>query len=175
MRQHFIKHGIVDDYSQGQNQKGITGFHMERWLKRALASFNVATYDNCCDTATLSPASVQPIRYNPNSGGSFERFNGTTWISASTGASGYTTNRALISNSSGDIAVSAVTSTELFALSGLNTAFSLQSQLNVRPVVVAAPGSAGATGVAGTIAYDATHFYVCIATNTWVRTDLVTW
>ena len=41
--------------------------------------------------------------------------------------------------------------------------------------IVAAPASATATGTAGTIAYDATHIYVCIATDTWVRADLATW
>ena len=40
---------------------------------------------------------------------------------------------------------------------------------------VAAPGSATATGVAGTWAYDATHIYVCISTNVWVRATLATW
>ena len=41
-------------------------------------------------------------------------------------------------------------------------------------IVVAAPATATSAGVAGTIAYDATHFYVCIATNTWVRTSVAT-
>jgi hypothetical protein len=37
------------------------------------------------------------------------------------------------------------------------------------------PVSAGADGVIGSIAYDSTHFYVCVATNTWVRATLATW
>lgn len=37
------------------------------------------------------------------------------------------------------------------------------------------PASAVATGTTGTIAWDATHIYVCVATNTWVRADLATW
>lgn len=41
-------------------------------------------------------------------------------------------------------------------------------------IVVAAPASATATGVAGQIAYDATHIYVCVATNVWVRAVLAT-
>lgn len=40
---------------------------------------------------------------------------------------------------------------------------------------VATPASAGAAGVAGQWSYDATHIYVCIATNTWVRATLATW
>jgi len=39
----------------------------------------------------------------------------------------------------------------------------------------AAPASATAAGTAGDIAYDATHLYVCIATNTWVRATFATW
>ncbi len=40
--------------------------------------------------------------------------------------------------------------------------------------VVAAPASATATGKAGQIAFDATHLYVCIATNTWIRATFAT-
>lgn len=40
---------------------------------------------------------------------------------------------------------------------------------------VSAPASAAAAGVAGSISYDATHIYVCVATNTWVRATLATW
>ena len=41
-------------------------------------------------------------------------------------------------------------------------------------VAGAAPASATDTGVAGQIAFDATHIYVCVATNTWVRATLAT-
>lgn len=41
--------------------------------------------------------------------------------------------------------------------------------------LVGVPGSAVATGIAGTFSYDATHFYVCISANTWVRDTLATW
>ena len=40
---------------------------------------------------------------------------------------------------------------------------------------VAAPSSATSTGTSGQVAYDATHLYICVATNTWVRTTLSTW
>jgi hypothetical protein len=42
-------------------------------------------------------------------------------------------------------------------------------------VAPTAPATATSTGIAGQIAYDATHIYVCIATNTWVRATLATW
>jgi hypothetical protein len=38
-----------------------------------------------------------------------------------------------------------------------------------------APAAADSVGVAGTIAWDATHIYVCVATDTWVRADLAAW
>ena len=37
------------------------------------------------------------------------------------------------------------------------------------------PGSASATGTAGTISWDASYIYVCTATNTWKRAALSTW
>ena len=38
-----------------------------------------------------------------------------------------------------------------------------------------APATSTSPGVAGQIAWDSTHFYVCVATNSWVRTTLATW
>lgn len=37
------------------------------------------------------------------------------------------------------------------------------------------PATAGATGIKGEFTWDATHFYVCVDTNTWVRADMATW
>lgn len=42
-------------------------------------------------------------------------------------------------------------------------------------ILVAAPASASATGVAGQIAYDSSYIYVCTATNTWKRAAIATW
>jgi len=38
-----------------------------------------------------------------------------------------------------------------------------------------APATATSAGVAGQIAYDSTHIYVCIATNSWIRASASTW
>jgi hypothetical protein len=38
-----------------------------------------------------------------------------------------------------------------------------------------APATATSPGVTGQIAWDSTHFYVCVATNSWVRTTLASW
>ncbi len=37
------------------------------------------------------------------------------------------------------------------------------------------PASAGATGTAGTIAWDSSFVYVCTATDTWKRVAIATW
>ncbi len=42
-------------------------------------------------------------------------------------------------------------------------------------IAVTAPLTAGAAGVAGTIAFDTGFVYVCVATNTWKRAALTTW
>ncbi len=47
------------------------------------------------------------------------------------------------------------------------------SKLRVR--TAATPVSAGAAGNAGEICWDASYFYVCVATNTWKRIALSTW
>ena len=45
---------------------------------------------------------------------------------------------------------------------------------DIRCHLVQTPASATAAGVAGTIVVDATHIYVCVATNTWKRADIAT-
>lgn len=40
---------------------------------------------------------------------------------------------------------------------------------------VAAPASVSASGTAGSIAYDDDYLYVCVATDTWVRTIMANW
>jgi hypothetical protein len=50
----------------------------------------------------------------------------------------------------------------------------LAAILDNAATVVAVPGLATAAGRPNQIAYDATHIYVCVATNTWVRATLAT-
>ncbi len=40
---------------------------------------------------------------------------------------------------------------------------------------VSAPSTASSAGTAGQAAYDGSYFYLCIATNTWIRGALSTW
>ena len=37
------------------------------------------------------------------------------------------------------------------------------------------PATAGATGTVGTIAWDTSYVYVCVATDTWKRSAIATW
>lgn len=37
------------------------------------------------------------------------------------------------------------------------------------------PGTADASGLPGTIRYDSSYIYVCVANNTWKRAALSTW
>jgi hypothetical protein len=46
---------------------------------------------------------------------------------------------------------------------------------NSKSVMTTVPANAGAAGVAGQIAADASYLYVCVATNTWRRVAISTW
>lgn len=78
-----------------------------------------------------------------------------------------TTQRNAISSPVAGLQVFDTTLNELYLYNG--TAWVLT------PQIVSAPATASSTGVAGQIAYDSSYFYVCTATNTWVRTALATW
>jgi hypothetical protein len=49
------------------------------------------------------------------------------------------------------------------------------TSFNLNGAMQTAPASATAAGTTGQIRYTSTHIYVCINTNTWVRTALTTW
>lgn len=42
-------------------------------------------------------------------------------------------------------------------------------------VATSTPASSSATGTTGTIVWDSTYIYVCVATNTWKRVEIATW
>lgn len=46
---------------------------------------------------------------------------------------------------------------------------------SIEDIWQAAPATATSTGRKGDNAFDASYFYVCVATNTWKRTPLTTW
>lgn len=53
--------------------------------------------------------------------------------------------------------------------------FTAAQLFNTLKVATQTPASAAATGVTGTIAWDASFIYVCTATNTWKRVAIATW
>lgn len=44
-----------------------------------------------------------------------------------------------------------------------------------KALIVDAPTLASDPGSPGEVAFDSTHFYVCVADDTWVRCSLATW
>ena len=50
-----------------------------------------------------------------------------------------------------------------------------RTAIGAQQAFVAAPSTATSTGTAGQIAFDATHIYVAIGTNSWVRALLAAW
>ena len=57
--------------------------------------------------------------------------------------------------------------------SAIDAAIARDSEVTLAPVT--APTTATDTCTAGTWAYDASYYYVCVATDTWVRAALATW
>lgn len=60
------------------------------------------------------------------------------------------------------------------AIAGSATAQLLPAVSGTVSIMTAAPATATSAGVVGQIAFDATHFYVCIAVNTWIRAVFAT-
>lgn len=60
--------------------------------------------------------------------------------------------------------------TKSLSLTASNSTFATDVQVPTKT-----PATAGATGVAGTIAWDASYLYACTAANTWKRAALSTW
>lgn len=52
---------------------------------------------------------------------------------------------------------------------------SLASSVASTIVLANPPATSTSTGTRGTIAYDSSNVYVCIATDTWKRASLSTW
>lgn len=46
---------------------------------------------------------------------------------------------------------------------------------DVIAIIVDVPDTAVSTGTAGSIAFDTSYFYICVATNTWKRVSISTW
>lgn len=55
----------------------------------------------------------------------------------------------------------------------LNTALDYLDGKSISVVTV--PDTASSTGSVGQIAYNATHVYICVGTNSWVRVARASW
>jgi len=79
-------------------------------------------------------------------------------------------NKLYISNNSGTPLIGGDFSDKTIVIDGTITATQFKlSALNT------APASSAAAGIIGEIRYDANYMYVCVATNTWKRSALITW
>jgi hypothetical protein len=68
---------------------------------------------------------------------------------------------------------SALTAFDTFTATGTLIANAASNAFRI--TTAQTPASAGATGTAGTIAWDTSYIYVCTATNTWKRVAISTW
>lgn len=50
----------------------------------------------------------------------------------------------------------------------------LQANVALALTTTSIPATISSTGRAGQVAFDSTHLYVCVATNTWVKATLTT-
>lgn len=80
-----------------------------------------------------------------------------------------------------NVSTKKITATNLFANVSINTTFKqtvtantlFVANLNV--VALNLPATASANGTTGEIRVSNSHIYVCVANNTWKRTELSTW
>lgn len=46
---------------------------------------------------------------------------------------------------------------------------------NLTKITNTIPANAASTGIIGSLAYDNSYLYICVAANTWLRASLSTW
>lgn len=74
-----------------------------------------------------------------------------------------------------DVNISGVTSDQIFIWDNTNN-FWYNADVEVGYIDnLTPPATASSTGELGDIRYDGSYLYVCVATNTWKRANLVTW
>lgn len=60
-------------------------------------------------------------------------------------------------------------------LIGSNSAVTYANGLMAASQITSVPSTAASTGIKGQIAFDTSHIYICIATDTWMRAAIATW
>lgn len=164
----FLRKGIA--FKETELKKDDGGFDLRKWLKRELEGVHVPYYDNCCQGAA-DPSTVQYDLTNDT----LQYYDPVTktFVDVTSTGPTLTANRAVITDGTGALAPSTVTNTQLGYLSGVTSA--IQTQLNNRATLVAAPATAASPGTTGQIAVASGFFYACVATNTWQRVAIATW
>lgn len=69
--------------------------------------------------------------------------------------------------------ITSATDGQVYVADGSNSG--AWTTLNLNNLTVAVPASASATGTVGDIAFDSSHIYICIATDTWERVAIASW
>jgi hypothetical protein len=160
---------IAVDAATGSTYRDITG---QNYL--ALGTLTVSGLSTLSGAITIGqnqnsnlPLLMQSIVVSSDSGsgavgGAFRIYSNNNM---SVGKSGYSLNIRSYDSSSGE-------SSDLFKFNGSGVFTATQfkiSSLNI------APTSSSDTGITGEIRITATYIYVCISTNTWVRSALSSW
>jgi hypothetical protein len=165
-----------------------------------IANAKGSTFGDAAGTAHAAPARTDAnvLLYNVNStnwAGIGADADGNVWIK--TGTSGtpsprleiYRTGEVVFNpgtDPAADVQMMSDTDVDCFYLDasanaiGIGTNAPAGSKLDVnddsiRVRTAKTPASAGAAGTQGEIAWDATYFYICVATNTWQRVAHATW
>lgn len=114
---------------------------------------------------------LSDVSISSASSGQLLQYNGSNWTNV---------NYSIDLNDVGDVSLSSVTTNDVLQYNGanwVNAALSLSDLTDGSSVVTttSVPASTTSTGTAGEIAFNTTHLYVCVATDTWRRVALSTW
>jgi hypothetical protein len=146
---------------------GSTPFHLVNILDDTDPVLHISSM-----TANLALAAAIDLMESPTAFGTAGAYgfrimlNGTTNLfSIQSGSTTTVTDRLTITRDTGLVGINTNAATEQLDINGNG----------IRIRTDRTPASAGAAGNAGTIVWDAGYIYVCTATNTWKRAELLTW
>lgn len=171
-----ISYGIID----------VDGYYFEGGDRNYIRdNYCDNTYTNIAHHNYVSGTSNTLFDGNHKSDGTL--LNQNAWLQVALSTSNSTDQKLALLGEPGlpltyGIEISGNASNGLFKFWGLNASvrsslpgFTLDRATGALLHTTRTPASAGAAGVAGTIAWDASYIYVCTATNTWKRVAIATW
>jgi hypothetical protein len=68
-----------------------------------------------------------------------------------------------------DMGGNVIASGTITSTGNINTSGQFVGTGSIASISTTVPATAGSSGVKGTIAYDSSYIYICVATNTWIR------